>query len=195
MSTKRQPTELSVAEPPGTVRLLRNGVEFGVLFVLWGVMQLVIASGWMGAGWLAGIVVALSWAKTAFFASENLQELWQATRYNLSYHHFMMLMLINMSQIITSFALDYHCLENIEPASLGSIAPELSQPRLLFECFFFSVLNFTFFGFGDITPLTVPAKLVTLTEILLAFVTVIFLLSDFIALKESLRSPAPRRPD
>lgn len=44
-----------------------------------------------------------------------------------------------------------------------------------------------FFGYGDITPQSIPAKLLVLTEITLAFVTVIFLLSDFISLKESLR--------
>jgi hypothetical protein len=44
-----------------------------------------------------------------------------------------------------------------------------------------------FCGYGDITPQTVLAKAVTLSEITLAFVTVIFLLSDFISLKESIR--------
>jgi hypothetical protein len=36
-------------------------------------------------------------------------------------------------------------------------------------------------------PQTIPAKVANLTEIVLAFVTVIFLLSDFVSLKESLR--------
>ena len=34
---------------------------------------------------------------------------------------------------------------------------------------------------------TIPAKIVTLLEVILAFFTVIFLLSDFISLKDSLR--------
>jgi hypothetical protein len=63
----------------------------------------------------------------------------------------------------------------------------LGEPRILFDCFFYSLLNFTFFGFGDITPQLIPAKLVTLMEVTLAFFTVIFLLSDFISLKDSLR--------
>jgi hypothetical protein len=54
---------------------------------------------------------------------------------------------------------------------------------------YFSTLNFTFFGYGDVTPQTIPAKLITMSEVLLAFVTVIFLLSDFISLKESLGKP------
>jgi hypothetical protein len=60
----------------------------------------------------------------------------------------------------------------------------------VFEFSYYSTLNFTFFGYGDVTPQTVPAKFITMTEILLAFITVIFLLSDFISLKESLGKPA-----
>mgnify|MGYP002778382240 CR=1 FL=1 len=60
--------------------------------------------------------------------------------------------------------------------------------------FYFSVLNFSFFGYGDITPQTIPAKLATLTEIVLAFLTVIFILSDFISLKDSLRARRKNSP-
>ena len=37
------------------------------------------------------------------------------------------------------------------------------------------------------TPQTIPAKLITMMEVLLAFFTVIFLLSNFVSLKDSLR--------
>ena len=63
-----------------------------------------------------------------------------------------------------------------------------------FRCFVFDVcrhpstLNFSFFGYSEIMPQTVPAKIANLTEIVMAFVTVIFLLSDFISLKDSIRS-------
>jgi Ion channel len=92
-----------------------------------------------------------------------------------------------MSQIILSFGLDYWCLMTANPASISSFNPEFSPGELIFECFYLSFLNFTFFGYGDCTPQTVAAKLVTMMELLLAFFTVIFLLSDFISLKDSLR--------
>ena len=46
--------------------------------------------------------------------------------------------------------------------------------------------------FGEIMPQTPPAKIVTLLEVILAFFTVIFLLSDFISLKDSLRGGRSR---
>jgi hypothetical protein len=106
----------------------------------------------------------------------------------LAYHRFMMLMLINMSQITLSFGLDYHCLHSIDAGSFSSINPTETMPEQIFDFTYFSILNFTFFGYGDIMPQSIPAKLLTITEVVLAFVTVIFLLSDFISLKESIRS-------
>jgi hypothetical protein len=91
------------------VRAIRNLIEFAVLFLLWGVAQGLIASGWLGSGWLVAVIVALAWGKTAFFGAENLQELWRASRQHVAYHRFMVLMLVNMSQIITSFALASCC--------------------------------------------------------------------------------------
>jgi hypothetical protein len=171
------------------MRMIRNLAEFVVLFALWGLMVWLISGRWLGNIGLSALVVGLAWSKTAFFGAENLRDLWQASQQNIPYHRFMLLMLMNMAQIITSFAFDFHCLHEINPASFGNVAEIATEPKLVFEFFYYSVLNFTFFGYGDVTPQTIPAKLLTMTEILLAFVTVIFLLSDFISLKESIRQP------
>lgn len=165
---------------------LRNVSEYAFLFGLWMAEHQFIARQPLGPSWLVGIVLLAAWGKSIFFGVENLQELWHATRRNVPYYRFMLIMLVNMSQMVTSFALDYHCLQSLNAESFGSISSEFTSGELLFECFYFSVLNFTFFGYGDITPQTIPAKLLTMTEVILAFVTVIFLLSDFISLKESL---------
>jgi hypothetical protein len=165
----------------------RNAVEYLVIVVVWLICQAMIQRSILDPLWMKLLVVVLAWTKTAFFGLENLQQLWQASRDNMAYHRFMLLMLVNMSQIMLSFALDYHCLHCIDPASFGSINPAETMPEMVFDFFYFSVLNFTFFGYGDITPQTVSAKLLTMTEIVLAFVTVLFMLSDFISLKESIR--------
>jgi hypothetical protein len=169
--------------------MLRNAIEYVIIVLVWLVTRQIIAVSDWNVSLLIALVLVLAWTKTAFFGGENIQQLWKASCQNTPYHRFMMLILINMSQIVLSFGLDYHCLHSINPNSYGSINPEFSQPELMFEFVYFSVLNFTFFGYGDITPQTIPAKLLTLTEIVLAFVTVIFLLSDFVSLKDSLRLP------
>lgn len=159
------------------------------------VLQGVIAQKWFGPLMAGSLVAAVVAAKASFFFVENLQEILRATAKDIPYHKFMALMLVNMAQIILSFGLDYWCLLAADARSLGSINPEFTRPELMFECLYFSFLNFTFFGYGDITPQTIPAKLVTMMELLLAFFTVIFLLSDFISLKDSLRPTRSRASD
>jgi hypothetical protein len=168
--------------------IIRNAIEYLAIILIW-VGALSVLDRAMFPGWGSiGMVLGIAWAKTIFFGSENLRQLWVASSQNVPYHQFMLIMLINMSQIILSFGLDYHLLHTINGQSFGGLPDQLNFGGTVFELVYYSVLNFTFFGYGDVTPQTIPAKLLTMTEIVLAFVTVIFLLSDFISLKESLRT-------
>ena len=131
-------------------------------------------------------IIGLCWLKTAWFVYETSLDLREVTRKNMPYHRFLMIIGINMIQIVLSFALDFYLLLKVNPTCFNGIDPQFSEAELLFECFYLSALNFSYFGYGDVTPATIPAKLVTLTGILLGFMTVIFLLSDFVTLKDSI---------
>ena len=168
--------------------VFRNLIEFSGIVGLW-IAFLEILNLGLSPGFSVPLLILISLCKTAFFGVENIRQLAEATRCNLAYHRFMMLMLVNMIQIILSFGLDFHCLHIVNPASFSIALQSPTQFETVFEFIYVSTLNFTFFGYGDVTPQTVPAKFITITEILLAFITVIFLLSDFISLKESLRKP------
>jgi hypothetical protein len=166
----------------------REPLEWIVLF---GVAVVVVwSSGSVGEGARQGMLWGIAaWAavKTGYYYAENLRHIQEATASDLAYHRFLMLLAYNMAQITISYALDFFCLEQIDHDSLSGIPHELQGAALLFECFYFSVLNFSFFGYGDITPQNIPAKIVMLMEVITAFATVIFLLSDFVAMKDSMR--------
>jgi hypothetical protein len=66
------------------------------------------------------------------------------------------------------------------PGSFEGINPDFGFLELVFECCYLSFLNITYFGYGDITPQTIPAKLVTMMELLIAF-----LASSFCSLTSS----------
>lgn len=175
---------------PSSSQFTRQAVETVVIVALAGIVHEIWRFGVISPMAVAWLVVGLALAKTAFFFAENLQHILLATAHEIPYHRFLGLMGVNMAQITMSFGLDFFLIEAAEEGSLSGFAAGLGEPRILFDCFFYSVLNFTFFGFGDITPQSIPAKLVTLMEVTLAFFTVIFLLSDFISLKDSLRRSA-----
>ncbi len=164
-----------------------NVFEYSAILVLGFLARWVWVQGWLSGNWFAVLVVLLSFAKTTWFIFENSQQLIRATAQNIPYHRFLAIMVTNMSQIALSYAIDFYCLYRANAASFSGIDPTLTHFELMFEFGYFSVLNFSFFGYGDITPATIPSKITVLSEIVLAFLTVIFILSDFISLKESLQ--------
>lgn len=170
------------------MRYIREVLEIAVIV---GAAILILSAhrqfGPQASVWLIWATVLMTVMKTCYYFAESLWHLVQATASDLPYHRFLMLMAYNMVQVTTSFAVDFYCLKVLDPDSFSGIDPALNGFELMFECFYFSVLNFSFFGYGDITPAHIPAKLVMLMEVITAFSTVIFLLSDFVSMKESMR--------
>ncbi len=171
-----------------TIPFFRNAAEYAAILVWWLFILWFVSAGQIGAGLLTLVVIVGCWVKTALFGAENLKQFYQAAQCNLAHHRFLILMGINMSQIIMSFAFDFHLLYCIDNGCFTGVAKEVNQMEALFDFFYLSTLNFSFFGYSDILPQTVPAKILNLTEIVLAFVTVIFLLSDYTSLKDSIRN-------
>jgi hypothetical protein len=164
----------------------RNLLEFLIIIFIAEAIVIVQNQNWLSNNALYSLIVLVCWLKTAWFIYETSLDLGEATRQNMPYHKFLMIIGINMIQIVISFALDFYNLIKVDINCFDGINPKFSEPELLFECFYLSALNFSYFGYGAVTPANIPAKLVTLTGILLGFMTVIFILSDFITLKESI---------
>jgi hypothetical protein len=164
----------------------RNLLEFLTIIFIAEAIVIIQNQNWLSNNVLYSLIILVCWLKTAWFVYETSLDLRKATRENMPYHQFLMIVGINMVQVVLSFALDFYALLKVDIACFNGIDPKFSELELLFECFYFSALNFSYFGYGDITPANIPSKLVTLTGILLGFMTVIFILSDFITLKESI---------
>jgi hypothetical protein len=187
------PTLPSPVPRSGPRQFVRQVAEVAVIVGLAAALETARGRGWLAPEPLCWVVVTLAVAKTGFFLVENLQHILLATAHEIAYHRFLGLMGVNMAQITLAFALDFWLLESAVPRSFSGFDPATMTPGgVFFDCCFYSVLNFSFFGFGEILPQTIPAKIVTLLEVILAFFTVIFILSDFISLKDSLRGDRPR---
>jgi Ion channel len=167
-------------------KYLPNILEYAAIIFLGELILILEENQTMNKEMIFILIVVICWVKTGWFSIETSHQLVSATRKNMPYHRFLYIMGINMTQIVMSFAIDFYTLIRLDTNSFNGINPDFSQPELLFECLYFSMLNFSFFGYGDITPNIVPSKIVTVTEIVLAFSTVIFILSDFITLKDSI---------
>lgn len=172
---------------------LRELLETTIFVAAWAFLQVLHRDATLTPGVLTGIATVWASSKFFYFLVENGKHIVRATSANIPYHRFLLFMAYNIGQMALSFALDFHLLYTLTPGSMNGISDSMQGAELLFEFFFYSVLNFSFFGFGDVTPATVPLKLVTLQEVVLALLTAIFILGDFISLKESVRADE-RRP-
>ncbi len=164
----------------------RNLLEFLIIIFIAEAVMVVQQHNLLNSNFLYSLIIAFCWLKTVWFVYETSLNLKDATRKNRAYHQFLMIIGVNMIQIVFSFALDFYTLLKVDVTCFNGIDPKFTEPELLFECFYLSALNFSYFGYGDVTPANIPAKLVSLTGILLGFMTVIFILSDFVTLKESI---------
>jgi len=131
------------------------------------------------------LILGLVVFKSVFFFIESFRKILEATRNDVAYHHFLVFMAINIALIILSFGIDFVCLYQVEPTSFTGIALDLSFGKWVFELMYFSLLNFSNFGFGEIIPVSMFGKTIVTIEIIISFITIIFILSDFVSLKES----------
>jgi hypothetical protein len=95
-------------------------------------------------------------------------------------------MLINVAVLIISFAVDFLCLYEISPSNFEGLPDNLTFGELFFEFIYFSMLGFNNLGFYDVIPKSLASKALVIMEIISYFSTIIFVLSDFISLKESI---------
>jgi hypothetical protein len=131
-------------------------------------------------------IVLFSAMKSAYYVFFSYKKILEASQKEVAYHDFMLFMMVNISMVIFSFGVDFFCLNQVNSDNFVGIAPDLTTSELIFETWYFSVLNFSFFGYGEIMPTTVAGKLIIVMEVLMSFVTLVFILSDFLSLKESI---------
>lgn len=132
------------------------------------------------------LIVFLAGLKSGYYVFFSYRKILEASKKEVMYHDFMLFMMINISMVIFSFGVDYFCLNQVDPKNFVGIEKHLNLPELVFETWYFSVLNFSFFGYGQIMPTTIPGKLIIIMEVIMSFVTLVFILSDFLSLKDSI---------
>jgi hypothetical protein len=132
------------------------------------------------------LILLLVVFKSIFFFIQSYKKIVEVTKNNVAYHNFLVFMAINIALIILSFAVDFLCLYQVEPLSFKGMDTSDGFYRKCFEMVYFSMLNFSNFGFGEVMPSGMLAKGIVSFEIIISFITIIFILSDFISLKESI---------
>lgn len=136
---------------------------------------------------LLSIIVCVAVLKVGYLLHATYRKIMETVKKNIAFHHFLLFILANMILAICSFAADFWNSYSINPQSFVGISANFNTYETIFEFVYFSTLTFSFFGYGEIMPQIVATKLLVMMEVSLAFLNMIFVLADFVGLKESLK--------
>ena len=130
--------------------------------------------------WISYLVVLLALIKTIYFTFFTFKQVNKSVKQCHSFGQLLWIFGLLVVLIIFSYAADFSCIAAANADSFQGLktSGNLGYLSVLFEFFYFSVVTFASIGYGDIVPLTTPAKLLVIMEIGQSFVLVVFGLSN-----------------
>lgn len=123
--------------------------------------------------------------KIGYIITQSFKSIVGIVRKGTAYHIYLLFIAVNAILIITSFGSDYFALQLIEPKAFEGMKGITNEFEIFFKMFYLSLLLFTNLGVADIVPATTHAEILVMAEGIVAFVSLIFMLSDYTTLKES----------
>jgi len=136
-------------------------------------------------GFAYGIIIICLLLKISYIVSQSFKSIVGIVRKGTAYHIYLIYIAANAILIITSFGSDYFALHIIQPEAFEGMAGVGNEFEVFFKMFYLSLLLFTNLGVADIVPATTQAEVLVMSEGIIAFVSLIFMLSDYTTLRES----------
>lgn len=105
---------------------------------------------------------------------------------DVPYHSFLGFVALNIFLVVVAFSLDYYFVYRMDPNSFSGLETAQTPIQYYFKLFYLSLLLFTNMGVANVVPVTIPAEALVMMEAIASFGTLIFILSDYVTLRESL---------
>ena len=130
--------------------------------------------------WVPYFIILLALIKTSYFTFFTFRQVNKSIKECHSYSQLLWVFGLLVFLIIFSYAADFTCLASSNSSSFLGISSldSVNYLEYLFESFYFSVVTFAAIGYGDIVPITVPAKILVILEIGQSFILIVFGLSN-----------------
>jgi len=141
-----------------------------------------------------GLLVAMTLAKLVYFISSLLRWIRRSGQEEVYRRLLLLFMLLSVLLIISSYAIDYYCLQRIYANSFHLPFGRADLVGQLLTFFYFSAGRFTTAGGSEVYPTAALAQAYVVSEILLAYFTTVLIIAN-LGLLQALLSPATRPPD
>ncbi|PHS65809.1 MAG: hypothetical protein COB12_06175 [Flavobacterium sp.] len=135
----------------------------------------------------ASIIVLFSIAKIYYLVMHTFKKLDVLIENNHSFNHMLLLLGAIITLIVVSFTMDYLCISEIYANAFLDIQYSQSIPSRFSNLLYFSIVTFTSVGYGDIAPVVPVAKLITVFEMISAFIMMVFVFSKYLRKNENSR--------
>ncbi|MEO8148443.1 MAG: ion channel [Bacteroidia bacterium] len=129
------------------------------------------------------ILVAIVLFKFFYFLSHNLKLIRGSQSDKNYFQKFLVSISVNISLIVVSFGVDYFCLYQIDSFAFNGVPAVAPLYEKICTLIYFSISTFSTTGFGDIQALTLTGRFLISLEIIMAFITTVFIISNFVNLK------------
>ncbi len=128
--------------------------------------------------WASALVV-FSITKIYLLVFHTFKKLDTLIENDHSFNHMLLLLGAIITILVVSFALDYLCVSEIYTDAFLGVQNNIPLLSRFSNFLYFSIVTFTTVGYGDITPINPVAKLITVFEMMSAFVVIVFVFSKY----------------
>ena len=139
------------------------------------------------------LLILLSLGKLTYFISSLLRWIRKSGQEAVYRRHLLLFLLLSVLLIISSYAIDYYCLQRLRPDSFHLPFGQQDLVGQLLTFFYFSAGRFTTAGGSEVYPTAGLAQAYVVSEILLSYFTTVLIIAN-LSLLQALLSPASR-PD
>ncbi|PJZ78780.1 ion transporter [Leptospira neocaledonica] len=167
--------------------ILKTSVEY-VFIISLGIFLIFLDESEFAGLEIKYLILTMAGFKSWYFLTKGFRRISEFSGLDLKYYEFLVFIAFNISVIVLSFGFDYFCIYKTDISSFSGVPQDLGYPSLFFKFVYFSLMIFTNIGIIKIVPESTEAEILVIFEAILSFITIIFILSDFLSLKESLSS-------
>jgi len=164
------------------IRLVVNLTKEFIFLISILIIFFIVMNVW-GHGEYATLWVSISFffsmIKIYYLVMHTFKKLDTLIENDHSFNHLLLLFGAIITILIFSFTIDYLCVTEIYADAFSGIQQSQPIASRFINLLYLSIVTFTTVGYGDITPVVPVAKLITVFEMISAFVMIVFVISKY----------------
>lgn len=131
------------------------------------------------------IIILCMILKIGYIITQSFKSIIGIVKKGTAYHQYLLYVSFIAIIITASYGSDFFALQLLAPDSFDGMEGITNEFEVFFKMFYLSLLLFTNLGVADISPASTYSEILVMSEGIIAFVSLIFMLSDFTSLRES----------